>query len=215
MFLKKNRKDVWNANLTQGAKLVGKYDFAPIPKATQIPDDIVGFDKEKDKPTAWVRFFMHDYKFVHILASPEMYFEKLKSHKGIISPDFSVYYDMPLHEQISSVAKNRAVGYYFAKNGMNVIPSVNWGDKNTYDFCFDGIAKGSVVAVGTHGCVKKLQDRAYFERGFIAMLNRIEPPTVVIYGSDSDRIIYPIIKSYVKIVSFKSDFEIGHKKEAI
>jgi len=215
MFLKNNRKDVWNANLTKGANLVGKYGFAPIPKATQVPNEIVGFDKEKTKPTAWVRFFMHDYKFVKILRSPELWVEKLKNHQGIISPDFSVYYDMPLHEQISSVAKNRAVGYYFAKNGMNVIPSVNWGGKESFEFCFDGIEKGSVVAVGTYGCVKRLQDREYFERGFIAMLNRIEPPTVVIYGSDSDRIIYPIFKSYVNIVPFKSDFWLAHKKEAV
>ena len=47
------------------------------------------------------------------------------------------------------------------------------------------------------------------------MLNRIEPPTVVIYGSDSDRIIYPIFKSYVNIVPFKSDFWLAHKKEAV
>ena len=98
---------------------------------------------------------------------------------------------------------------------MNVIPSVNWGGRESYEFCFDGIEKGSVVAVGTYGCVKKRQDRANFERGFIAMLNRIEPQTVIIYGSASDYIIYPIFKSYINIVSFKSDFWLAHKKEAV
>ena len=28
-------------------------------------------------------------------------------------------------------------------------PSVNWGDESTFDFCFEGIEKGSVVAVST------------------------------------------------------------------
>ena len=31
-----------------------------------------------------------------------------------------------------------------------MVPTVNWGDESTFDFCFEGIAKGSAVAVSTY-----------------------------------------------------------------
>ena len=37
-----------------------------------------------------------------------------------------------------------------ADKGIRVIPTVNWGLENTFDFCFNGIEKGSTVAVSTY-----------------------------------------------------------------
>lgn len=45
---------------------------------------------------------------------------------------------------------NRWCGVYWASKGIWVIPTVNWGDESTFDFCFDGIEKGSVVAVSIY-----------------------------------------------------------------
>ena len=37
-----------------------------------------------------------------------------------------------------------------ASKGIRVIPSVSWGNENTFEFCFEGIEKGSTVAVSTY-----------------------------------------------------------------
>ena len=50
-------------------------------------------------------------------------------------------------------------------NGIEVIPNVRWNDERTYEFCFDGIEKNKTVAVGTHGCIKRKEDKTFFKIG--------------------------------------------------
>lgn len=64
-------------------------------------------------------------------------------------------------------------------NGIHVIPSVVWGEADTFGFCFDGIEKGSVVAVSTVG-VRNEKD--YFMAGYRELMKRIEPTAVICYG---------------------------------
>lgn len=61
--------------------------------------------------------------------------------------------------------------------------NIRWGDERTYEFCFDGIKRGSNVSVGTYGNVKHKADRRYFLDGFIKMCEVISPEKVIIYGS--------------------------------
>lgn len=37
-----------------------------------------------------------------------------------------------------------------ASKGIRVIPTVAWSDRGSFDFCFKGIPKGSIVAVSTY-----------------------------------------------------------------
>lgn len=46
--------------------------------------------------------------------------------------------------------RNRWCGAYLAEKEFRVIPTVSWGDGSTFDFCFEGIPKGSTVAVSTY-----------------------------------------------------------------
>jgi hypothetical protein len=78
--------------------------------------------------------------------------------------------------------QGRAIGHWLQKNGVKVIPNLRWGDERTHSFAFDGIAQGGAVAVGTHGCIKRREDRETFMCGFGAMLDRVRPKTIVLYG---------------------------------
>ena len=69
-----------------------------------------------------------------------------------------------------------------------MIPNVRWGDARTYDFCFDGIEKGKTAAVGTHGCIKRREDRAYFKAGLAQLIKRKAPKTLIVYGAAPDAI---------------------------
>lgn len=70
--------------------------------------------------------------------------------RGVISPDFSLYRDMPLVMQQWNIYRNRAIGSWLQMNGVNVIPNVRFGDKRTYDICCEGIDSGSIIAIGSH-----------------------------------------------------------------
>ena len=67
-----------------------------------------------------------------------------------------------------------------------MIPTVNWGDESTFDFCFEGIEKGSVVAVSTymaseHG--NRQDQKEWFMTGYNEMLRRIEPEKIICYNT--------------------------------
>ena len=58
-----------------------------------------------------------------------------------------MYLEMAPVMQIYNVFCNRWCGAYWASKGIRVIPSVNWGDENTFDFCLEGIEKGSTESM--------------------------------------------------------------------
>ena len=73
-----------------------------------------------------------------------------------------------------------------------------WGDKESFAYCFDGIPKKSTVAVSTVG-VKNDDDwnneaGDMFKAGYDEMLNRLEPTTILFYGSMIDGLEGNIIR---------------------
>lgn len=96
-----------------------------------------------------------------------------------------MYIEMNPVMQLYNTFRNRWVGAYLASKGITVIPTVNWGLENTFDFCFNGIEKGSIVAVSTymyheHGNHSDQKD--LFMKGYNEMLRRIEPELVICYS---------------------------------
>jgi hypothetical protein len=149
---------------------------------------LIGFDVAKsDKDThfnRFVHFFLYDYKFEDIWNNPDKYIEKLSKYKAVLTPDFSMYVEMNENMQRYNTFRNRWVGAYLADKGIRVIPTVNWGLENTFDFCFNGIEKGSTVAVSTymasaHG--NRADQKDFFMAGYNEMLKRIEPETIICY----------------------------------
>lgn len=60
-----------------------------------------------------------------------------------------------------------------------------------FDFCFDGVEKGSVVAIGMIGCKS---DKISFMRGYNEMLKQIEPETILCYGTPFKEMCGNIVK---------------------
>lgn len=61
-----------------------------------------------------------------------------------------MYLEMPDAVKLFNTFRNRWCGAYMAEKGLQVIPTVNWSGPSSFDFCFEGIQKGSVVAVSTY-----------------------------------------------------------------
>jgi len=149
---------------------------------------LIGFDVAKtEKDThfnRFVHFFLYDYKFEDIWNNPDKYVEKLSQYKAVLTPDFSMYIEMNENMQRYNTFRNRWVGAYLADKGIRVIPTISWGLENTFDFCFNGIEKGSTVAVSTymssaHG--NRADQKDFFMAGYNEMLKRIEPETIICY----------------------------------
>ena len=137
----------------------GKLQIPIIPKFGERPGDfddllLIGFDKthleDQNHLDRMVHFFLYDYRFERVWKNPDNDIVKLSRYRAVLSPDFSMYLEMAPVMQLYNVFRNRWCGAYWASKGIRVIPTVNWGDESTFDFCFDGIEKGSVVAVSTY-----------------------------------------------------------------
>ena len=50
--------------------------------------------------------------------------------------------------QMYNTFQNRWCGAYLVSKGIPVIPTVSWGDKSTFDFCFEGIENGIIGGAG-------------------------------------------------------------------
>ena len=74
----------------------------------------------------------------------------------------------------------------------------------TYNYCYDGIPKNSIVAIGTvGGSPRKLVDRKRFEEGFNKMVEVLIPQTIVVYGSANYRCFKEAEKQGIRVVVYK------------
>ena len=173
---------------------IESYYGMPVMKPTQtVGDKMLRFMdwKEIDDPENYIaHFYYDDYKFIAAWREPDKYLDRLRRFKAVVSPDFSLYTDFPRALQILSCYRRQWCGAFWQSQGIDVIPDVVWGDKESFDWCFDGIPKGGTVAVSSVG-VKN--DEAWnnkegdmFRAGFEEMKKRLEPTTIIWYGAMID-----------------------------
>lgn len=136
-------------------------------------------DNETNKKKG-VHFFVDDYRFSGIYNNPERTLNRYSQYRFLLTPDFSTYADMDLWRQLESVAKNRWVGAYWQNKGLTVIPTVSWSDARSFEFCFDGIERNGIVAVGMIGCK---HSRLGFMRGYNEMLEHLQPKKIIVFGT--------------------------------
>lgn len=96
-----------------------------------------------------------------------------------------MYLEMTPVMQLYNVFRNRWCGAYWASKGIRVIPTINWGDESTFDFCFEGIERGSVVAVSTYMASEhsnRSDQKEWFMAGYNEMLRLIKPEKIICYN---------------------------------
>jgi hypothetical protein len=138
---------------------------------------------EKSDLDATVHFFEFDDRFDEVWRNPQCYLSEIKQYKQVLSPDFSMYTTMSLALQIFNTFRSRWCGAFWQMNGLVVIPTVSWSDEWSYEFCFDGIEQGTIVAVSTIGCA---DSKRLFLGGFAKMCEKIKPKKVICYAKPFD-----------------------------
>jgi len=161
-------------------------DIPVIKAADAEPGELVGFNyllSSKGNPSKWLHCFLHDRQIQRLWNNPNAYMAAIRrqGYGGIFSPDFSLYMDMPLPLQIFNTYRSRWVGAYMQAHGVPVVPTVGWAGPASYGFCFLGIEAGGTVAISTIG-IKTKAARAVFFAGHEAMMERLKPSRVLIYG---------------------------------
>lgn len=189
---KKNERlrtdEAYNLPWVDLGRTEGFYQMPVIEREGHIPSGLVGFNYaltsgDYDKG---VHFYVDDYQFERVWNDPHKYIDVLSAYDCVLTPDFSLYMDMPVSMKIWNVFRSRLIGQMMQDAGLIVIPTVSWAEPATFDFCFDGLPEGGVLSISTIG-VK--QDKAAFEiwkAGTEELLKRKKPKTLLIYGGEVD-----------------------------
>ena len=162
-----------------------KMEMPTLDPVMIIPDRLVDFTASLQSKVfdAGVHFYLDDYRFERVWKHTEAYLGQLGRFSSVLTPDFSVYTDMPKQLQIRNTYRNRKVGRIFQDAGISVIPTVSWSDENSFEFCFNGLPSHSVVSVSSVGVMRDKGALRLFKMGYSEMLKRLEPSAVLFYGS--------------------------------
>lgn len=212
----------------RGAKFsANDIPFCPT-TATEPPAMLITYKEAKDiyrkelrkghnnfRHTAYVCFYEDDGNFDSIYG---IWFRNKQAYKilqhfaGIITPDFSTYQDFTYPLKLWNTYRMRAFGYWYGVIcGGNVINNVRWGTPETYSYCFDGIPKNSIVAIGiVGGSPRKLLDRPRFEQGLAEMVRVLSPHTIIVYGSAKYKCFRELEAQGINITSYPGKTSRAH-----
>lgn len=214
-------KDIWNAFMAEGARFC-RHDIPFCPTtATHIPVRQVTWEEAKQihkrhisrkeydyHEDAFVNWYLDDYKFDGSRGIWHDYKNALKVLRhfaGAITPDFSTNQDFPEPIKMYATYRMRTYGYWLGREGIKIVNNVRWGTVETFDYCFEGIPTNSIVSIGTvGGGPRKLIDRNRFETGLFEMVNRLQPHTILVYGSANGACFDKLRNQGIQIVSFPS-----------
>jgi hypothetical protein len=193
----------------------GKYDMPTLEKQDidLVDLKLIRFSdivkKETKDQDATVHFFIYDDEFDEVWRNPAAYLGELAQYKQVMTTDFSLYTNMSVAMQIFNTYRNRWLGCYWQEKGLTVIPSVGWSDEWSFEFCFDGIQEGSIVAVSTLGCY---DIESVYMAGFKLMCEKIRPEKVICYAKTFDAMLE---LADVIEVPYIADARIASAKEAV
>lgn len=163
---------------------VGDYDFPMLRKSTAIPNRLLPFNYAKTVKDydCWLHFFIDDYQFERIWNNPQKYLCLIKKFNGVLAPDFSIFSEMSRARQIYNCWRSRALAAWMQENGVEVIPTIEWSNKASLEWCLDGIPLNSTVAIQTNGSFKNSATKMNFIKGLDYVYNELKPSSFVVYG---------------------------------
>lgn len=131
-----------------------------------------------------IHFYLDDYQFERVWTYPERYAEILKKYECVLTPDFSLYFDMSMANKIWNTYRSRLIGQIFQNYGLTVIPTVSWAEPDTFHFCFDGLPCEATLSVSTIGVKRTKEVKELWKYGMDELIKRKKPKKLIVYGGN-------------------------------
>lgn len=127
-------------------------------------------------------FFVDDSQFERVWTRPEDNIDRLVDFDCVMTPDFSLFVDMPEPMQRWNVYRQRVLGAWWQRQGIKVVPTLTWGLPRSYDFAFDGLPRGGTVAVSTVGVMRGGDAMDLWRDGMREAIDRLQPRRILLHG---------------------------------
>lgn len=153
-----------------------------------IPTDLIGFNyaKTSENKQCGIHFYIDDYQFERVWNKPQDYVDILKQYECILSPDFSLYMDMPMPMKIWNIYRSRQIGQYYQEQGIKVIPTLSWAEKETFEFAFEGLEPNGIYSISTIGVKRSKEAMEVWKAGTDEAIKRLKPKAILLYGGMVD-----------------------------
>ena len=166
---------------------VGQFD---IPELQPVEVDfnnleVIGFNyaiTEKKPQDKIVHFYLDDYQFKRVWDAPTRYVDVLSKFKAVLQPDFSLYTDFPKAVQIFNHYRKHWLSAYWQENGITVIPTICWSDESSFEWCFDGVPRNSVISISTVGGFKNEETKRAWVAGYKKCIEVLDPSCILLFG---------------------------------
>ncbi len=167
----------------------GRSGYPELSPVDAEPEGLTGFNyaksmAEEAKSGQACHFFIDDYQFERVWTSPARYVDALRGFDCVLTPDFSLYMDMPVPMMIWNRYRSQALGLYWQREGLSVVPALSWAGPESYGFCFSGVPRRSTVAVSTVGVARDRGARAVWLDGMREAMRQLQPSRVLLYGKN-------------------------------
>ena len=231
-----NFKDIFGVYFLESLSFEGDYDMPVVGNFDDISvidyialySDTSEYNKTEN---TCVAFYQYDHVFdgVHGLYNSIIYKdeerlnkfrERFKRVKYIIAPDYSLFGDFPNALQIFNVYKSRVCMCWLIVNtSAKILPNVRWTFPFSFEYCFDGIMKGSNIAIGVLGQIQNKENKKMFLDGLKVAIDRIEPKRILVYGfiteSNFDELFGYAKSKGIKIIVPHSKIDKYKKEDAV
>lgn len=231
-----NFKDIFGVYFLESLSFEGDYDMPIVGNFDDISvidyialySDTSEYNKTEN---TCVAFYQYDQVFdgIHGLYNSIIYKdeerldkfrERFKGVKYIIAPDYSLFGDFPNALQIFNIYKSRVcMCWLIANTKAKILPNVRWTFPFTFEYCFDGIMKGSNIAIGVLGQIRDKENKKMFLDGLKVAIDRIEPKRLLVYGfvteSNFDELFGYAKSKGIKIIIPHSKIDRYKKEDAI
>lgn len=136
----------------------------------------------RNKNNTIIEFFDNDDVLKRIINNPLKYVSSFDGFLAVATPDYSVYQNSNNIKILSNTFDSRWTGSFWQSHGLNIIPTVSWAKDDTYDICFSGIEKKSIVMISTLSVLNNQDTFQKFMNGFLELKKRIDPSLIIVVG---------------------------------
>lgn len=195
--LKRRVMGFCNLDLLLDAEPVPARDFTLSVKAYMgcVPQQLIAFSKAAKSKThhACVHFFEYDYMIERFWNAPRKYLGMLKQFPVVMSPDYSVSYDVPDEVNEWNIFRNYASARIMQLQGINVIPNIPVCLPYLYDKVFDPLAGCGIYAISNVRAHANYFTRHKWYEFVREAIHRLNPKALLIYGN---RMIVSGVQAY-------------------
>lgn len=167
----------------------GKFQIPQVlPYRGHIPEEFVPYSAKVSpgSENKGIYCHLHDYCFNSTWTHPIQALRKMRRYKVAVAPDYTMWVDGRVCENIEQERRSRVTQRFFQNNGVDMIQTASWADAESIEtYAFDGLADDSWTAIG-HQRIGNKCERRLFQYGVKRLVELKRPLGLLVFGLPLD-----------------------------